>query len=218
MVCSSPKTQVASVRKVSLREMFEGFPLALTIYYATVVVFTAFNFGFYLVATTSQSLLAAWLNVSRPFTDWMAGFFPLAVNSITTHLQRSHSLGLIPIHENVFLIDFALMIVFIGCFIIGVSGDVWASPATTAVSAKRLTERFGSLGVSIPGLILRASIFFLIAATTAYCGVLTPHSVSLLWSIETYYVVLGVGTLGALSAIHFVVIWLLLKWGAADKN
>jgi hypothetical protein len=104
----------AAKTRVSLREMFSGFPIALTIYYATVVVFTVFNLGSYFVAKTSQSLFTAWLDFSKPFTNWVAGSFPFVVESITRHLQRTHSPQLIPIHTNVFLIDFVLMIVLSG--------------------------------------------------------------------------------------------------------
>ena len=49
-------------RKVSLREMFAGFPVALAIYYAVIIAFTVFNLGSYVLARTP--LFNAWLDFS----------------------------------------------------------------------------------------------------------------------------------------------------------
>jgi hypothetical protein len=111
-----------------------------------------------------------------------------------------------------------LMIVFIRCFAIGVSVDVWINSETSAVRAKHLTARFEALGASIPGLTLRSGIVCLVGAAVSYYGIISPYSVSLLYSITNYYVVLGVATLAGISAIHFFIIWLLLRFGASDAR
>ena len=117
----------ASVKgKVRLREMFAGFPVALAIYYAMIIAFTVFNLGSYLLARTP--LFSAWLDFSQPFTDWVAGFLPFVADTITKHLGQTHTPQLIPIHRNVFLIDFVLIIVLIACFVVGVSIDVLRIP------------------------------------------------------------------------------------------
>jgi len=111
-------------RNISLKEIFEGFPIARTIFYGAAILFIVFNFGSYAAAMTSPSLYMDWLNVTKPFTEWVARYSPFVVSSIAVHLQRAHSPQLIPVHENIVLIDFVLMIVSLGCFVIAECLDV----------------------------------------------------------------------------------------------
>jgi hypothetical protein len=143
-------------KKVSTRELFEGFPIARSVLYVAGIAFTVFNFGSYLVVGTSPPLFTAWLNLSRPLTDWMAHFFP-ALDSAMTGLVRANVQYLIPINRNIILIDAALMISFICFFVIGLCLDLFMNRLTVLARVKGLATKFE---VGIPNLILRSGFFF----------------------------------------------------------
>jgi hypothetical protein len=195
-------------KKVSARELFEGFPIARGVFYFAGVAFTAFNFGAYLVARILPSLFTAWLNLSQPFTDWVARFYP-AVEPAMTGLERAHKSYLIPINRNIGLIDAALAIAFLFPFAVGVCIDVSTNPTGVVGRAKRLAGRFQ---VSIPELILRTGLWFLIMGVGLYSGMaISPRSISLLLSITGYYVMFGNELLSGILIIHFVMLWLVLN-------
>jgi hypothetical protein len=207
------KDATAVKKKVSTRELFEGFPVARSVFYIAGIAFTAFNFGAYLVATISPSLLIAWLNLSQPFTDWVARFYP-AVDPAMVNLVRAHKAYLIPINRNVVLIDAALAIAFLFPFSVGVGVDVLISPTTAVARAKRIADK---LQAGIPELILRTGSWVLIAGALLYSGmVIEPWSISILRSITGYYVMFGVTLWCGLLMVYFMAFWLMLR-SATDR-
>jgi hypothetical protein len=202
------KDATAVKKKVSTRELFEGFPIARGVFYITGVAFTAFNLAAYLVATIAPSLFTAWLNLSQPFTDWVARFYP-AVDPAMVGLERAHKAYLIPINRNIVLIDAALVIAFLLPFTVGVCIDILAGPTTVVGRAKRVAVR---LQVGIPELILRTGLWFLITGALLYSGMaIGPWSTSLLLSITGYYVMFGNALLVGLLMFYFIAFWLVLS-------
>jgi hypothetical protein len=200
-------------RNISLKEILGGFPAARTTLSCAAILFIVFNFGSCAAALTSPSRFMDWLNVSQPFTEWVAGYFPFVVSSIAKHLQRAHSPQLIPVHENIVLIDFVLIIAFLGCFAIAECLDVWREPTTIVVHAKHIADKYRAFGnSSVAAAMWAAVISFLVLVILSYFAwIIYPSGLGLLRSVMFYSVLLGVTMLVGMLAIHFLALRLILK-------
>jgi hypothetical protein len=131
--------------RVSLADMFEGFPLAHKVFVVAAIVFTLFNFGSWIGSGTSYPLYARWLEISQPFTDTVAVIFP-AVDSATQFLEKPRSTGsfsyMVPAVRNLLSVNFALFLFFPSCFAVAACVDLLRNPERAWNNIDTVSKRF----------------------------------------------------------------------------
>jgi hypothetical protein len=130
---------------ITLNDTFRGFPLAYGVFAVAAVVFSLFNLGSWVASR--DPVCAAWLDVSRPFTNAMARFVP-AVDFTTafleehrSFLEERHGQYWIPAVRNLLLINFALLFFFPSCFALAACVDMLRNRERALRNAEAVSKR-----------------------------------------------------------------------------
>jgi hypothetical protein len=202
--------------RVSLADMFGGFPLAYKVFNVAAIVFNLFDFGSYVASTASPALYARWLAISQPFTDAVASFVP-AVDYATGYLETYHGSYLIPAVRNVLSINFAMLLFFPSCFAVALCIDLFSEPERVLNSIDAVSKR---LKAPISEITFRCAIFLLLFFLPVYFGYgSTPYIIGFGVTIIYYIIVLGGNGLAIFVTIYFVMSLIITKlWPHAEHR
>jgi hypothetical protein len=198
--------------RVSLADVFRGYPLAHKVFAAGAIVFILFNFWSWVGSSTSYPPYARWLEISQPFTDAVAVIFP-AVDSATRFLEKPRSTGpysyMVPAVRNLLSVNFFLFLFLLFCFAIASCIDLFREPERVWNNIDAVSKR---LNVPMWNQIVRFAIFLVIFFLPFYFGYASnPYLVALAPNVIFYAVVFGVCGLMLFVAICFIISLIALR-------
>jgi hypothetical protein len=182
--------------RVSLADMFGGYPLAYKVFAVAATVFTLFNLGSLVGSSTSYYI--RWLQITQPLTDAVAAIFP-AVDSATEFLEKPWSTGsyshMVPAVRNLLSVNFAMFLFFPSCFAIAACVDLLRDPERARNNIDTVSQK---LKAPIWEIILRCVICLSLFFLPFFLGYLAPTGVY-------YATVFGGSGLFLFIAIYFII-------------
>jgi hypothetical protein len=194
--------ETTNPKRISVAELFAGYPLAYKECVVATAMFVLFNFASWVGATISEPLYARWLDVCRPLVDAVAEVVP-AIDAATAYLETHSAAYMIPAVRNVLSLNFSLLLLSSCCFLIATSIDLFRDP-------ERALNNFDavSMKLKIPTeqVLVRCVLFLLLFFLPFYFdlgSVADPWAASFTMTMAGYVTMFAANGLCVLLTIYF---------------